>query len=246
MRYLLDKGARLVPALVEHPRLIGMIPRGVHAGEFINLDVPWIKQAGIRTVLDIGANTGQFAGAAHAVLPNARIYSFEPLTDCYEELIHRFSGERNFQAFNVALGCDEGRTTFYRNSFTKSSSILPMLDLHRGAFPWTAPASATTVELRRLDSFWDELRLQPEVLVKIDTQGYEDRVILGGERIICTAKYVFVETSFEPLYEAQASFETIYDAMTNRGFRYAGNIDQLESPGDGRILQADALFVRRG
>src|SRR3954469_17925598 len=46
----------------------------------------WLRNAGIRTVLDIGANTGQFATHIHAILPTAQIYSFEPLAECYRQL----------------------------------------------------------------------------------------------------------------------------------------------------------------
>jgi FkbM family methyltransferase len=213
---------------------------------FLDLDLPWLKQAQIRTVLDIGANTGQFASAVHEVLPHARIYSFEPLDDCYKQLKNRLSNADGFKAFNVSLSSEDGSAKFYRNAYTQSSSLLPMTDLHRNAFAWTAQTAPVTVKMRRLDSFWDEIELQRQVLVKIDVQGSEDQVLLGAERVIGEAKYVIVETSFEPLYEGQASFERVYDIMIGYGFRYAGNMDQLASPIDGRILQADALFVRRG
>jgi len=42
----------------------------------------WLKGMNIRTVLDIGANIGQFASQFHRLLPDARLYSFEPLEDC--------------------------------------------------------------------------------------------------------------------------------------------------------------------
>lgn len=245
VRYLIKKGLYLLPVFVERPRLLMLPSQGVHLGEFLNLDTPWLRQAQIHTVLDVGANTGQFASAARAVLPHARIYSFEPLTDCYRQLKDRMSGADGFEAFNVSLGSEDGSTTFYRNAFTKSSSVLPITDLHRSAFAWTAQTTPVTVEMRCLDSFWDELVLQPHVLLKIDVQGFEDRVLLGGERVVRAAKYVMIETSFEPLHEGGASFERVYDIMVDYGFRYAGCMDQLESPIDGRILEADALFVRR-
>ncbi len=245
IKYLVVNGARLLPNIIARPRLLWLALRGVHPGQFMRLDTGWIKAAQINTILDIGANTGQYSSAAHAVLPLAMIYSFEPLADCYRQLTRRMSGARGFQAFNVALGAEGGSTTFYRNVFTQSSSVLDMAPLHRRTFPWTAESAPVMVEMRRLDSFWPDLVLKPNVLVKIDVQGYEDRVLLGGERVIRRASYVIVETSFESLYEGQASFETVYDIMMNYGFRYAGNLDQLESPVDGRILQADALFVRR-
>jgi FkbM family methyltransferase len=239
------KAAHLLPRLVVHPTLVPLALRRVHLGEFTTLNVRWVREAGINTVIDVGANTGQFASAAHAVLPNARIYSFEPLTECYEELVRRFGRMEKYHAFNVALGSHEGETTFYRNEFTKSSSVLEMTDLHRQAYPWTTSTTPLTVELRTLDSFLQNLDLASRVLLKIDVQGFEDRVLRGSERVIQMIDYVLVETSFEPLYREQASFATVYEILTGFGLRYAGDMDQLRNPEDDRVLQSDALFVRQ-
>ena len=86
--------------------------------------------------------------------------------------------------------------------------------------------------------------MKPNVLVKIDVQGYEDRVLLGGERVIRAASHVLVETLFESLYEVQASFDVTYGIMKKYGFQYAGNVSEIRSPMDGRSLAADVLFVR--
>lgn len=243
--YLCDKGWQLIPRVVSRPGLVALGARGVHLASYLSLDLKWIRVAGIETILDIGANAGQFATAIHAVLPEAKIYSFEPLPVCYQKLKHRFAGVPGFEAFEVALGDESSRITFHQNEFTKSSSPLVMAGTHEEAFPWTARTSEIEVDVRTLDSFLPQLDLKEKVLVKIDVQGFEDRVLRGGEQVVRTADYVFVETSFEPLYEGQASFETVYELMTRYGFRYAGNMDQLTSPTDDRILQADALFVRQ-
>jgi FkbM family methyltransferase len=219
--------------------------KGVSPGRLVALDVDWIQQANIRTVIDIGANVGQFAGAAHHLLPQATIHSFEPLGDCYREMVARMADVSNFHAYQVALGNDDAVIEFNRNAFSQSSSVLPMARLHREAFTWSAHSDTVKVEMRRLDDFADEMSLAPEVLIKIDVQGYEDRVLLGGERVIKMARYVMTETSLESLYEGQASFERVYEIMNEYGFKYAGNMDQLLSTIDGRVLQADALFVQR-
>ena len=55
---------------------------------------------------------------------------------------------------------------------------------------------------------------------------------------------LYVETSFEPLYEGQLLFDGIQEIMRELGFGYRGNFGQLASPEDGRVLQCDAIFVR--
>lgn len=61
MKYLAVMGVRLLPSIISRPRLVWLALRGVHPGEYIKLDTDWIRAAQIRTILDIGGNTGQFA-----------------------------------------------------------------------------------------------------------------------------------------------------------------------------------------
>ena len=81
-------------------------------------------------------------------------------------------------------------------------------------------------------------------MIKIDVQGYEDKVIGGAVETISKAKAIIVEVSFRELYEGQPLFEKIFGLLSEKGFSYFGNLYQLLSPVDGAPLQADALFVR--
>ena len=81
-------------------------------------------------------------------------------------------------------------------------------------------------------------------LLKIDTQGYELEVLKGAARTLDRIDYILVETSFVPLYEGQANFRDVYAFLTGHGFEYAGSFEQMMSPLDGTVLQADGLFVR--
>lgn len=202
----------------------------------------WIKNLPIRTVLDIGANTGQFASEIRELLPDAFIYSFEPLPDAYTSLVSGMRGDGRFQAFNFALGETESRALIHRSEFSPSSSLLPMLELHTAAWPHTVEADTQEIDVRRLDSL--SLELEPDLLVKIDVQGFEDKVIEGGRTTIGRAAYVVTEVSFLRLYEGQPLFSDIYRLLSGMGFEYRGNLWQLPDPRDGRPLQADAIFVR--
>jgi len=204
----------------------------------------WLKGMNIRTILDIGANTGQFASQIHRVLPDATIYSFEPLEDCYNELLKRMGHITKFRGFNFALGEKNGQAEIYRNDYTPSSSFLPMEELHKQAFPFTAHATPQKAEIRRLDDISDKLNIVDNVLVKIDVQGMEDRVIAGGEKLMSRASVLIIETSFEPLYTGQPLFDRIYDLLHQRGYIYAGSENPGRDPKDGRILYCDSLFCK--
>jgi FkbM family methyltransferase len=245
LRHRLAKGWQLLPALAARPRRIAWLLEGVGPGRLVALDIEWLREASISTVLDIGANTGQFATAIRHILPRATIHSFEPLPECHELMTRRMADDPLFHAYNVAVGDEDRTVEFMRNDFSQSSSVLPMADLHKQAFAWSSRASRVNVQMNRLDTLLGPaLPLAARVLVKIDVQGFEDRVLAGGERVISSAHIVMVETSLQPLYEGQASFDQVYSMLKSYGFSYGGNMDQLSDPRDGRILQADALFFR--
>jgi FkbM family methyltransferase len=110
----------------------------------------WMKNLDIRTVLDVGANIGQFAEQIHAILPEAAIYSFEPLRECYEQLLTNMGHVPKFRAFNFALGSEAAETNIHKAEFTPSSSILRMKELHKQAFSFTTKASLEKIAIKRL------------------------------------------------------------------------------------------------
>jgi FkbM family methyltransferase len=207
-------------------------------------DLKWMSIYNINTILDIGANIGHFACFFHDVLPQANIYSFEPLKDAYAELQRNIKSSINIQAFNYGLGNKNETLSMHKSSYSPSSSLLEMGELHKAAFPHTANHSTEPIEIRRLDEVVDEFTVKDNLLIKIDVQGYEDQVIYGAENVIPRAKIIIIETTFMPLYVGQPLFDDIYTLLHDRGFDYMGSMDQVRDPCDGCILQADAIFIK--
>jgi FkbM family methyltransferase len=230
--------------VIQQPRLLSVRLRGIDVRMFESLYKPWLVNADIHTIFDVGANTGQFARAIHEILPEAYIYAFEPLADCFTALERAMRHVTHFQAFNTALGDKEGEAVFYRSAWSPSSSLRPMGHLHKEYFPDTAQQSQEIVRVRRLDDYADALKIQDNVLVKLDVQGCEDKVIQGGERLLQRVKILIVETSMVPLYEGQPLFRDLFMMLDHLRFTYHGELSQFASPIDGSILQTDAIFMR--
>jgi FkbM family methyltransferase len=235
---------RAIQAL-DDPRLFLLRRRGLSLELYQKLNQPWLRALNIATVLDIGANVGHFAITASTAFPNAKIYSFEPVPDCFEQLQARIGNIRGASAFNLALGDKSEDLVFERNTFTPSSSFLKMADAHKVAFPFTRESRHIRVKVERLDTVVETLVITDPMLVKIDVQGYENHVLCGGEQTIRRAKIIAIETSFEVLYEGQPLFDTIYRKLVDWGFAYIGSLDQLCNPQTGRILQADSIFIKQ-
>lgn len=203
----------------------------------------YFSTLGIRTVIDVGANTGQFSKEARDTLPSAQIHSFEPLPDCYEQLCESFKGDALFTAYNCALGENTGLVSMNRSSYTPSSSLLTMSEIHKKLFPHTAHETKTRIRIERMDDALSQVALTPPMLLKIDTQGYEDRVLAGGPETLAKTDAVLIEASFVSLYADQPLFANIYTLLTAKGFIYRGALQQKRGP-TGEILFEDALFIR--
>jgi FkbM family methyltransferase len=204
----------------------------------------WILNLDIQTILDIGANKGQFAARFRFLFPETWIFSFEPIPEIYEQLCKRFATDSKFKAFNLGIGKESGSIDFFQNEFTDSSSAFPMKGLHIESFPKTSVVKKIQIEIYSLDEVVKSISISFPLLIKIDVQGFEEMVILGGKDTLKKASIVIIEVSFYELYENQVFFSSIYDYMQDLGFSYHGNYEQLLSPLDGSILQADAIFLR--
>lgn len=227
-----------------NPRFIFLKKRGFSPERFQSLKAQWLQDLNINTILDIGANTGQAAVVLCEAFPQATIYSFEPLPDCYEKLKLLELNYSRFKAFNVALGETSGTIAFERNGYTPSSSILSMTERHKQLFPYTSDAKKEEVKIEPLDEYVSQLSVANNLMIKLDVQGYERQVIKGGVNIFKKAKLIIVETSFDILYEGQSLFPDTYNELTKIGFKYAGSFEQLYSPSNKKILQQDALFIK--
>lgn len=204
----------------------------------------WLQEENFKSIVDIGANVGQFGKKIRLFYPEAKLYSFEPIPFVFEELEKNFKGDNNFKGFNVGLGDSNGTTKFYLNDFSDSSSMLKIGDLHKKNYPFTKHEQEINVEVRTLDNCLKQENLQKPYLVKLDVQGFEKQVIEGGLDIIRDAEMIISETSYKVLYENQVLFSVIYDMITELGFEYIGNLDQMNSTINGEPLQGDAIFKK--
>lgn len=195
-----------------------------------------------RTILDIGANEGQFARLIRQVVPDARIICFEPLADCLAVLRQTAEELAPLEIMPYGLGDAPGSFEIHHNAFSPSSSLLEMCDRHREELPHTADVTRETVEVQRLDDVTESLQLEEPFFVKIDVQGFTSQVLRGGEATLRRASAIVAEISTTPLYHGEGTFEEIHTQLVSFGFAYRGNIDQWVSDRDGQILQCDCLF----
>jgi FkbM family methyltransferase len=170
-----------------------------------------LKKYPIKTILDIGANIGQSAKIYRGIFPDATIYSFEPLPDIYDQLkIYSHTQNGKIIPINIALGDQREDKLMYEGiNFSPSSSFLLITDISKNLFPQTENIQEKIVRVDCLDNIAENLSLIPEILIKMDVQGYEKNVIQGGIETLKKAIGCIIEISIFPLYERQPSFTDI-------------------------------------
>lgn len=206
-----------------------------------------LRRQGIipKSIIDVGANIGQFAVACAKIFPNATVHSFEPMPECVVRLRHNMAKIPKVHVHDVALGEQAGRIALNVNSFRQSSSILRLAEIHRAAFPDAREVVAIEVPISTLDREMDGVPLEGPALLKLDVQGYEPQVLHGASETLRKMDYVLLETSFRPMYEGEITFLQMVQEMERHGFTFLRPAGWLSDPRSGEILQADALFVNQ-
>jgi len=204
----------------------------------------YLQTLNLQTVLDIGANVGQFVKEIREQLPEAQIYSFEPIKECFDKLEENMKADKNFKAFNFALGDKDQNLEMHKSSYTPSSSILDMAETHKTLFPHTKDSKPEQIVVKKLDDIATNLNLSKNILIKIDVQGFEDKVITGGIETFKKANVVIIENSFVELYKNQSLFDDIYQKLKILGFVYKGGLQEKLNKKTGQIISEDSLFIR--
>jgi FkbM family methyltransferase len=198
-----------------------------------------VKRLSPMTLLDVGANKGQFSVLARYLFPNIDIHAFEPLDS--ERAIYQAVVRQPCKVYPNAIGRVAGDATFFVTSRADSSSLL-----RPGAKQKTAYGVATqksiSVCVARLPDVIDISKLPRPILLKIDVQGGELDVLRGAESVLGLVDAIYCEASFVELYQGQPLAGEIAAYLTARGFHLRGVFNQSITSSFGPT-QADLLFT---
>jgi FkbM family methyltransferase len=205
-----------------------------------------LSNAGVRprTVLDVGAHVGQVTVASAKLFPGVEVHSFEPVPHSVERLRKNVSKLEHVTVYSFALGDREGELTLRVNADSQQSSILPLAQARRDAFPNARETHQIEVKVSTLDRVFAGIDFRPPVLLKLDVQGYEAHTMRGGTKTLQRVDYAIIEASFKPTYEGEPTFMDLARMMEERDFRFECPLNCYAVPRSGAIFEIDALFVR--
>lgn len=197
-----------------------------------------VTELPIGTVFDIGAHVGKMARRYRKLFPQANIYCFEPLPDCYRRLDRWATRQGNHvQAFNIALGNASRPIEFFWNQDHPGGSGLRPPGSSRRPEKHTS----FTTRMEKLDDIASTLSLKGEILLKLDVEGAELEVLAGAPELLGKASAIIVEAAIGE-ERVRPHFHDLLQTLESHGFLYRGNLGSAYVSGIPRLV--DAVFIK--
>ncbi|MBM4305298.1 MAG: FkbM family methyltransferase [Deltaproteobacteria bacterium] len=204
---------------------------------------------GINTVLDVGANEGQYRNFLRRRCGfNGWIVSFEPVRSVFEVLKTKAKVDHRWLTFNCAIGSQRGRCELNVMRDTHFSSFLDPLqtNVHRSnIIEKNVVERRETVEVQCLSDIIPWLsRRYPigRIYLKTDTQGHDLEVLRGARGELNTIVALQIEVPVKPVYNVMPTFSQMIDALAVYGFDVTGMFvvsrDELM-----RVIEFDCVAV---
>jgi len=200
------------------------------------------------TVFDVGARYGPHPSWSRLFDKGlCKIHAFEPETEEFEWLEHRYRDNDRYTINNVGLGdSDTIRSLNIQCHKGQSSFMLPNLDSNW--FKVVRPNDCITtgrqesVQIIRAEEYIQSGLRQglietPPHFLKTDTEGYDLKVMMGFGEFLSSLFAIRTEVLFSSTYQGGDGFADIHRFMIDNGFRLA-NLD-YDGCGNAQSFLAD-------
>ncbi len=195
----------------------------------------------INCVLDVGANSGQFATNLRRIGYRGHIVSFEPVPAAFAMAAARFKRDPCWRGHNVALGKEKGQLPFHiALDSTAMSSLHTPID--RGWNIRTIDVFVNTLD-NLMNDILEFASESPRMFLKMDTQGYDLQVVQGAAQSIGSILGLQSELSVIPTYQGMPSYLEALTCYEHLGFQLVGISPAMTDP-QGRIGELNCVMVR--
>lgn len=171
---------RILAHLSQEIEYLQGVGAGAHvgqSGEQVALETVATKTEGQPTIVDVGANRGEYTALALALANPSEIHAFEPQPSCIEFLESRFDDDR-VSINPLALAESPGHSEIF---FDEEQSGLASLTQRNLDHKSVTLDRSQVVQVTTLADYWEENGNGPIDLLKIDVEGHELDVLSGAE-----------------------------------------------------------------
>jgi FkbM family methyltransferase len=162
-------------------------------------------------LIDIGAYNGDSATCLARLLPNNKVWAFEPNPALFNEAVDLCKRKGNIHVFNLGFSNKAGETDFYLTKHAVSSSLLQPLPN-----PEIEYDSKIKVSIETLDQYFKNV--QNILLLKLDAQGAELRILEAGEQTLRKTKLILTEMLNSKMYDGGCQYFHVDDILRKQEF----------------------------
>ena len=214
----------------------------VHEAEASGLDLlPRGYLGKLRTVVDVGANVGQWSTMLLDLVRPGKLIIIEPQPAAFARLQSAFGRLQSVELHEAAIGDRTGTIKLRVTRDTTGASVLQPRDEMRELVGgnWTVE-SEVDVPMTTLDAL---LAAEPEIsLLKIDVQGFEREVLAGAAETLRRTNFLLIELNYMPQYEGGSWFGELHELLTqHHAFVLVDASKPLRL--NGRASMSDGLYV---
>ena len=190
-------------------------------------------------ILDCGAGKGSFAALFRTFYPNARIYSCEPTTRCFNEFQKNLDGQ-NIICRQHAVGAENGTATINLTENDESSSFLPSPEAGNPLSEPHATIGCEDVRVKTIDSWLAEEGIEASdvSILKLDLQGTELLALAGAENLLQHVKIVISEVWHSEGYQGCPMVGEVAALLKSHGLEFAAMFTHPSG------IWSDAIFRR--
>ena len=196
--------------------------------------------------IDIGAHEGESASAIRREFPKARVLSIEPSPHTFARLQTQASQD-GFECFNLALGEAEGTLDFNCYEKSQCNSLLPPDPArHAVLAALREPATVVRVPVTTLDRFMQDRGLEGAEVhyLKMDVQGFENRVLRGAQETLAKTRHIMIEVSFCRAYAEGCLVDEVCQLIRGQGFKLVTTVGYMMAEDEDELLSTDFFFSR--
>ena len=163
-------------------------------------------------IFDIGSDKGLFIEKFKNIFESCFIYSFEPNIETFEELEKRYRSDNKIIINNFGFGDKEGKKKFYISNVSGISSFLKIRKKTDYYLRKTSNNNldvllkkTINIKIDTIDNFCRINKIKHIDVLKIDTEGFEEKVIKGAKGMLKNQKIdmIQIELTHSNIYEDQ-------------------------------------------